>query len=243
MYLQGNDIKKNFKDEIYLAGVNGSNKKEGRKIVWVGKVTSMMTFAKAFNTFHQTPKYSALLKEEESPILVEPVTNGIAELLGYQKYGDLHKFIDKKSNIIYWHGDLTSKPSKESSQTANMDYISKTDFVFDRDLCFILKNIHAAGKRYLGIPFNKTMVNILRKNQADRKHIDDYAIFGRQRGLQEGNADGRTGSWLELQNRDAEIFISEILESKKLTKRKTDLPTDTSKTLLKQPHLGKKSVC
>ena len=73
---------------------------------------------------------------------------------------------------------------------------------FPRDCCFLLDNIFFA--QGVGISITNKILDVLKKAQRERKDIDEYAIFGYR---SDGSADGRTGRWLEITEKNAEELI------------------------------------
>lgn len=66
---------------------------------------------------------------------------------------------------------------------------------FERDACFLLENVFYANGE--GIDVSPDIVEVLQEAQPNcvPSVIDSYKVFGVRK---DGSADGRTGSWLEL---------------------------------------------
>lgn len=213
-YFLGHDSLTTFNDSIYFIGLNGSNSQKQRKILWAGKLTKMMTFAYAFNNL-KGRRYQDLRHNPNpptkppsgSPILVQPFNGGIE----YKKYGTLHTY--PEADRFYWYGDLTS--SRKSLIGFDPTTISSSDFVLDRDICFLFNIIHAAHPKIqctAGVSITDNMLGILQKGQKN-KQINKFAVFGYQK---DGKVEGKSGGWLELTGMDADAFIGEIVIAKKL---------------------------
>src|SRR5205807_9777740 len=87
-------------DDLYIVGVNGSNKEKTRKVVWAGRLSAVMTFAEAYTRLNGT-RFRKLRASANSPLHVRPVMkDGI--LIGYEHRSDEH--IDNDD----WVSDLTS---------------------------------------------------------------------------------------------------------------------------------------
>jgi hypothetical protein len=178
------------KDNVIIIGVNGSNKYKKRKIVFVGRVNELMTFEQAFNRL-KGKKYEVMLnKSKSSPLHVEP--NYIkGKFIGYKYRKNGHHKMD-------WQSDLSST-SKDFSLVKVQDA--------DRDCCMLLENIHFAKEGFKpGINITEKMVSILSKEQ-ERKDINDYAIFGYRK---DKSAEGKTGTFLELKEKNGILFLDAI---------------------------------
>ena len=78
-------------DNIYIIGLNGSNSKRKRKIVWVGKVLKILTFEKAYNTFSKDSGFKKMMDEEESPLHLKPIYNNKGIFIGYKLKSTMHE--------------------------------------------------------------------------------------------------------------------------------------------------------
>src|SRR5437868_11105850 len=59
-------------DDLYIVGVNGSNKEKTRKVVWAGRLSAVMTFAEAYTRLNGT-RFRKLRASANSPLHVRPV--------------------------------------------------------------------------------------------------------------------------------------------------------------------------
>ncbi|MBW1957621.1 MAG: hypothetical protein JRI63_03690 [Deltaproteobacteria bacterium] len=110
------ELRKNFlsptktmctpEETIYLVGVNGSNRRRIRQIVWAGQIKRIMTFAHAFDHL-RAKRYQKMRSEKKSPLHVEPLKEK-NHLFGYRRISTLHE----KNNS--WIRDIVSHYSSKN---------------------------------------------------------------------------------------------------------------------------------
>jgi len=193
-----------IKDDIYLIGLNSSNSKKIRKIIWVGRIKKAMTFKDAFTSLRKDTKYDNMFNHSGSPLNLEPITNG------YRLRSELHK------DNCEWISDLVPKGLKEN----RIDYEDDTvvlkerfndNDVFERDSCYLLENIfYTQGE---GIEITLDILNLFKKAQPGNRTISNYAIFGLNNN---GSTIGKTGSWLEIEDKITNSLIN-IIKKKALS--------------------------
>lgn len=188
-------------EDLYLIGFNAGNRGRKRKIVWAGRIKRAMTFACAWDEL-AGPRYEAIRNVSHGPLHVEPIRHGDGRLAGYRHATRLHahKRPRRPHDLPRWIADLTSKtPGPYRVENEKEIYVTtglSPWHVFERDVCFLLENLFWASGS--GIEVDDEIVAMLREAQPDRPSdtIDGYAVFGLR---QDGSADGRTGSWLAVE--------------------------------------------
>lgn len=197
-------------DEIYFVGLNGLNSNNVRKIIWAGKVKQKLTFAEAFDKMNGYPKYDRMMNEDNSPLHVEPIRVG-NELIGYKRRSKMHsskdgwiKDIVKDRNLVIFD---------ESSHSIYKREKHSVEQVFNRDCCFIFKNIFFSNGQ--GISINGSLLKLLIQRQRGVKGISVKAPFGLDKS---NNINGRRGLWLEITGKLAEQFLEEIDKEKQKIK-------------------------
>lgn len=191
-----------LEEEVIIVGVNGSNQRRNRKIVWAGRVVRLMTFETAYGSLHGV-NHQEMRKRKDSPLHLKPLYEE-GEFQGYEHCSLLHSKRDG------WIRDLTYNTNPHVRREGNRLLLvpgADRHQAFPRDCCAVLERIFFA--QGAGIPISEEMVEILKRVQPDREGISDYAIFGQQ---VNGSADGRRGSWLELSGREAEKLLRQIEE-------------------------------
>lgn len=169
-------------DDLFIVGVNGSNKQKIRKVIWVGRLSEVMTFAEAYERFKGDDRFKKLREHKCSPLHVKPVpVEDARELVGYEHASELHNEEDKGS-VPNWVKDLVSKwPNPHvflDGQKLKRRHGTTPWQAFDRDCCMLLENrFFALGQ---GIEFDEEAIQILQDRQP-KKAIDSYAIFGYMR--------------------------------------------------------------
>ncbi|MFA6413845.1 MAG: hypothetical protein WCW53_14235 [Syntrophales bacterium] len=201
-YLLPDKSHSNVDEDIFIVGVNGSNRMQSRKVVWAGKLSEVMTFAEADKRM-QGGSFLQLRKHSFSPLHVSPmVENG--EFIGYEHVSNEHIDNDR------WVLDLVSSRANPNIRVEGRKLIlqpGKTEQAFDRDCCMFLKNrFFAAGN---GLEFDEEALEILRNAQPGKLGIDRYAIFGRQK-KGKGNAEGLVGRYLPITGDLANLFVAWI---------------------------------
>ena len=189
-------------DNIYIIGLNGSNSKRKRKIVWVGKVLKILTFEKAYNTFSKDSGFKKMMDEEESPLHLKPIYNNKGIFIGYKLKSTMHEENNE------WILDIITRRDNSNVKLEGKSLIlkdpSKRKETFVRDCVFCCENIFfATGK---GIDIDDKILEIFKKSQG-KINIDNYAIFGYRN---DGSADGLTGRYLEINNKEG--LAKELIE-------------------------------
>jgi len=182
-------------DDIYVLGVNASNPKKIRKIIWVGRVLKVLTFERAYNILSSKKEFKKMMEEEYSPLNLEPLYDR-GTFIGYKLRSKEH---EKKNE---WVLDVIKKKNNPDTilkeKTLLLEDPYKRNEVFIRDCVFLCENIFfAEGK---GIDIDEGILSIFKKAQRGKKGIDNYAIFGLR---SDSSADGLTGRYLEID--DGEI--------------------------------------
>lgn len=196
-----------FTEDHYLIGLNASNGKKERKIIWVGKIKMALTFYQAWNEVKDNPAFRGMIDNDYSPIHIRPIVQN-GELKGYKHVSKMHGEDGK------WILDLISSTKDnrieiaEDSASIRVRDGFNSSCVLNRDCCFILENIFFA--QIGGIEIDSDILKIFQDSQKERKDIDKYALFGRQ---SNGNADGKIGGWLELKDNLAKKLIN-LIESR-----------------------------
>lgn len=184
-------------DDLFIVGINGSNKDRKRRIIWVGKLFAVMTFAEAEKRL-KGERFREL-RNPHSPLHVHPKKNG-DELIGYDHVTDYHIKGDE------WVADLVSPSARRNTHQQRGSLTLKQGQtaweVFDRDCCMLLENrFFAQGQ---GVDFDGEALKILKEAQPERSGIDDYAVFGLTKSKQ---VDGRKGNYLAIDGELANRFV------------------------------------
>jgi hypothetical protein len=196
-------------EDIFIVGVNGSNKTQTRKIVWAGKISEIMTFAEA-DRHLAADRFQKLRKFHHSPLHVRPILKS-GELVGYEHVSEEHRENDK------WAFDL-SRSARRTWHLEGRKLMLGPGQSFDRDCCMLLKNLFFADGQ--GIEFDEEVLEILQQAQPG-KRIDDYAVFGRSANRR---ANGRRGSYLELEPDLTDRFVAWLSKSIVVLERRTNSP-------------------
>jgi hypothetical protein len=184
-------------DGLFIVSVNGSNAKRIRKVVSVGKLSEVMSFAKAAERL-DGDRFSALREDPKSPLHVRPIVQG-GELVGYEHVSFEH--IENNE----WIADLVSEPRKVSVEGRTIRLLPRLNSrdAFDRDCCMLLDNLFFAQGQ--GIQVDEEAVGILKAAQPGAVGIDDYAVFGIDA---VGQANGLRGRFLEIEGKLADRFVA-----------------------------------
>lgn len=192
-------------DDFYIVGVNGSNPEKKRKILWCGKIKTVMTYETAYNTL-RGGSFEALRNDAISPLQFEPIyDNNTGKLIGYRHCSKHHP--------TGWEKDVASKAKNIRIQDEEVYDLGNG---FDRDCCFTCENIFYA--RTQGLPITEKMLEEIRQsddlknNPKKEKVIPDkenpsYYCFGRRA---DNSADGFTGKYVTLKGKPAERLIDLI---------------------------------
>ncbi len=184
-------------EDLFIVGMNGSNLSKTRKILWVGKLLEVMTFAEADKRL-SGERFRRLREHPLSPLHVRPIFRD-GSLFGYQHVSNEHRENDK------WISDLASKPAQQVNIQKDRTITLRSGdawYGFDRDCCLLLENqFFARGK---GIEVDDEIVMMLREAQPQKQHIDSYAVFGLNA---IGKVDGKTGSFLKISGELASQFV------------------------------------
>ena len=175
-------------DDVYVMGFSGGNGSRTRKVVWIGKLMRVMTFAFAYG-FLNGPRYRRMRERRDSPLHVRPIVYG-GRLVGYEHRSELHRDRD------LWIPDLVKSMRsplvrKEGRRLLLRDGVSAWAG-FSRDACLLFENVFFALGR--GRDVDDRLVAILQDAQHG-KNVDRYAIFGYRAN---GSVDGKTGNHLSV---------------------------------------------
>ncbi|HDS30780.1 MAG TPA: hypothetical protein ENN67_07025 [Firmicutes bacterium] len=169
---------------IFVIGVNDPLKEPVRKILWVGKLTNVMTFFNAYRLIDE-PEFQSLdvveidgkPGENHSPLHVMPI-GLMGKLSGYRHRTKYHDKIDR-DGLPEWVKDIVDPRDKAGISITGDDMmlvdISKRKDVLRRDVCFLCENIFFASEK--GMEIDNELVSILDQHQPGAG-VDNVAIFG-----------------------------------------------------------------
>lgn len=188
-------------EAIYLVGMNGSNDEKFRKIVWVGRVTTLLTFERAFLVLQPQKAFEPMIRCSNSPLHLEPIFKE-KTFVGYKLRSKLH---EKRNE---WIADVIDEKDRRVEIKENeillKDPETRKD-VFIKDCCFLCENLFfAEGK---GLEIGQEILTIFQTVQANRDGVDNYNIFGKKA---DGSAYGRPGYWLLIEGEPARNLIELI---------------------------------
>lgn len=187
-----------LKEDVFVVGVNGSNRERCRKIVWAGRITRLMTFEVAYRELIG-PRYLEMRDRKDSPLHLRPVYDSTGEFKGYERRSSMH------APKHEWVKDLTHSSApyvkREGKKLLLVPGADRCQ-AFSRDCCFLLENVFFA--QGTGVDITGGILAVLKEAQHSAEDIDEYAIFGHRA---DGSADGRTGRWLEMQGEGAKELV------------------------------------
>jgi hypothetical protein len=190
-------------DDTYIVGVNGSNSRHVRKVLWAGRLSEVMTFAYAYRAL-SGPRFEKMRTWEYSPTHVRPVEEQ-ERLVGYEHLNLMHASGDG------WITDLVSSAGSPAVIHAGNRLLLRAGISpwtgFDRDACLLLDNLFFA--RGSGLPIDAVAVDILKRAQG-RTDIDSFAVFGKRK---DGSAEGLTGRYLTMRDSAADELVRWIRTS------------------------------
>jgi hypothetical protein len=169
---------------IYVVGVNDPGKEPIRKILWVGRVTQVMTFFNA-NRLLDDPGFKSLENvevdgrpgENHSPLHVAPI-GLLGKLSGYRHRSLFHSKADR-DGLLEWVKDLVDPRDKRRVTIRGNDMmlvdLSRRRDILKRDVCFACENIFFAQGQ--GMPIERELVSILDQHQPGAG-VDEVGIFG-----------------------------------------------------------------
>ena len=189
-------------DDVYVLGFSGGNRSRTRKVVWIGKLTRVMTFAFAYSYLNGS-RYTRMRERRDSPLHVRPLVDA-GRLVGYEHRSELHAERDA------WILDLvrfarSPLVGKDGRRLLLQEGASSWNG-FSRDACLLFENVFFASGS--GREVDDRLVSILRDAQRGQ-NVDRYAIFGYRAN---GTVDGKTGSYLPLSGDCARDLIDWIRE-------------------------------
>jgi hypothetical protein len=177
-------------EHILIVGMNGITPSQRvRKILWAGRLLSVMTFERAWNSVGN--EYPILKRLRVSPLHVKPKYD-LVNFIGYTKHGDLH---DDE-----WLTDISAKRNLLVSEDNLFRPHSLRQQYFNRDCCFLLTNEFYA--RTGGLIIDEHLISILKQAQ-DRQDITAIAPFGL---TASERINGKRGGWLEIVGDQAVAF-------------------------------------
>ena len=205
-------------NDIYMVGVNDlTGSGSVRKILWVGKITKIMTYEIA-NRLLNDPEWQTLdfvpdIKDPSknmSPLHVAP-TEIMGKLSGYRHRSALHPKVGK-DGVPDWVKDVLDPRDKGEVLIKDNEFIledlSRAKKILRRDCCFTCENIFfASGK---GMPIEKELVALLDERQPGQR-VDEVGIFGYSQG-RDGKLtmNKQKGSSLHIRWRVAEEMLEYI---------------------------------
>lgn len=181
--------------DIYLVGLNGTNDRRVRKIIWAGRIKKVMTFAEAWDALVDAD-YRSMREDPATPLHMEPIREK-GELVGYRHVGTLHQ----NDWILDVVGRRKSAKYEVDEQTVRLAGDASASAAFTRDTCMLLENTFTAVGA--GVPVDDEILKILQEAQTSGP-IDDFAVFGYQKN---GAVEGRSGRWLLLEGDLATRFM------------------------------------
>lgn len=205
-------------NDIYMVGVNDlTGSGSVRKILWVGKITKIMTFEIA-NRLLNDPEWQALdfvpdIKNPSkniSPLHVAP-TEIMRKLSGYRHRSALHPKVGK-DGVPDWVKDVLDPRDKGEILIKEDEFIledlSRAKKILRRDCCFTCENIFFASGQ--GISIEKELVALLDERQPGQR-VDEVGIFGYSQG-RDGKLtmNKQKGSSLHIRWRVAEEMLEYI---------------------------------
>jgi len=189
-------------EDLYVIGLNGSNSRKERKIIWVGKILKILTFEKAYHICSSDKRFKKMMQRQDSPLYLEPIYDSGKTFIGYKLRSTEHEKNDE------WILDVIKKrnyPNVEidlKNKAIILRNPSKRKEIFLGDCCFLCENIFfAKGK---GIDIDKEILNIFKKAQPNKSGIDNYAIFGLRK---DDSVDGLTGNYQEISGKLAKKMV------------------------------------
>lgn len=191
-------------EDIYFAGFNALPTPHQRKLVWAGRMTEAMSFARAWRDLRD-PRYAAMRGARSSPLHVEPVAGSEGRPTAYRHHG-LEHAEDQK-----WVRDIATDSIRRV--LAVEDGLVRLPpgvswwHGFARDICFRFENVFFANGA--GREIDRGLLDILREAQPDRRGISPVAIFGLTKA---GQPDGRVGGYLELTGALGDRFVAWLRE-------------------------------
>jgi hypothetical protein len=171
--------------DLYVIGVNDiASPEETRKILWVGRITRLMSFALADGLLRD-PRFAPLQdfrteKEPDknlSPLHIEPIVV-MGNLSGYRHRTDYHDKVGR-DGIPDWAKDVVDPRDRRDFGIAGKDLllrdVSRRKKIFRRDCCFLCENLFFAQGQ--GMAIGDQIVSLLDQWQPGQG-VDGVAIFG-----------------------------------------------------------------
>jgi hypothetical protein len=190
--------REDIRETVYVVGVNAANAERVRKIVWAGRVKSVMTFEEANHTLRGS-RFDKMRSHSFSPLHVEPVYT-YKQFVGYRIRSKEHKAGNE------WVEDLLPRRGCDSNHLTEDGTLLLNELdPFPRDCCFLCSNEFFAVGR--GLKITNEMVEILREAQPEKNGIDNYALFGYDA---RGHVIGLRGGDLKVQGCLAARFVHEL---------------------------------
>jgi len=176
-------------NDIYMVGINDLTKTGNvRKILWVGKMTKIMTFEVAYKLL-ENPEWEALkfVPDEKdpsknmSPMHLEPM-DIMGNLSGYRHRSEYHSKCGK-DGVPDWVKDvLDPREKREVTISGNellLEDLSRSKKLLRRDCCFTCENIFFANGE--GMAVEGDFVKALDERQPGQ-NVDEAGIFGYSQG-------------------------------------------------------------
>ena len=194
-------------DDVYVVGFSRSNSSRVRKILWIGRLTRVLTFSAAWYLTEHDRRYEQMRAWTSSPLHVRPVIEG-GRLVGYEHRSEMH--------ADNWVKDLVrSGGSPHVTVSGNRLMLRKHASAwegFPRDVCMFFQNMFFADG--CGLAIDDDLVSILQAAQPGH-NVDDYAVFG----YTAHGADGKRGGYLHLTGERADEFVDWVLRVRSVSSR------------------------
>lgn len=215
------DVKPDADLCLYLVGVNDLSKPDAiRKIIWVGKIVNIMSFAVAGRLLDD-PRFAVLddvrLESEPemnmSPLHIEAI-DLMGKLGGYRHRSDYHAKVGK-DGIPEWVKDVADPRDKREFGVAGKEFllrdVTRARKVLKRDCCFLCENIFFAQGE--GMPIGDRLVSLLAEAQPGQG-VDGVAVFGYSQGKDgQRTMNKLKGPALHIRWRIADGILDQLLRS------------------------------
>ncbi len=103
-------------EDTYLIGLNGSNNKKIRKVIWAGKIKEVLTFVEAWERLRGESSYREMIKREYSPLHLRPILQR-GNMIGYKQVSKMHIEEGK------WILDIISSTKSKCNRNSKRFYI------------------------------------------------------------------------------------------------------------------------
>jgi hypothetical protein len=187
-------------EDVWLVGLYPAGRPGPRHILFAGRLTRIMTFARAHDALVGS-RYAKMRGREKSPIHLRPIYRSGA-LVGYDHRGQMHTEDEK------WVTDLANRRSKnievEGDRILAGDGVSPWR-AFPRDATFTLESLFWGPGQFLAL--DDEAVRLLKTAQPEVRMVSANAPFGLDR---RGARLGRRGRYLTLRGKVGHRFVDWI---------------------------------